>query len=214
MWVYVASAAFVGFVHSISPAHWLPVIVLSKTRRWTLKQSLLGASTLATAHVAASLAIAGVGIYLGSQVARGYEEILNHSMGFGLIAFGAAYALWHLKRHSHCHHDDHAHHGPEAPEKQHSAFAFLFSLGLAPCVAALPIFVAAATHSTSSLIGAGVGFGVAVFAALVGATALVRAGVSKLDHPWIEHSADIITGVGIAFTGVLVLVVHQWFAHR
>jgi hypothetical protein len=55
------------------------------------------------------------------------------------------------------------------------------------------------------------GFALGVLAALVGSTVLVFLGGMKLDHPFLEHYGEVITGVGVALIGfLLVFQVGHW----
>jgi cytochrome c biogenesis protein CcdA len=152
-----------------------------------------------------STVLALVAIGIGSQIFASHEEVIEKYSGLALILFGLLYALYSYKRHSGCGHD-HSHHGPD-PTRAKTPFLFLFSLGLSPCVAVLPILGVAATQSSFAAVVAVVAFCAGVITALVGATLLVSSGLVKLDHPVLEHYGDVIAGFGIAaLGGVLFLL--------
>ena len=145
--------------------------------------------------------------WLGAHVLFEYTEVIEHYSGGVLVVFGAAYAARAYFTHSHCH--GHTHHGPEPTRKSiNSAYLFLFSLGLSPCVAVLPVFITAAPLGVGVLALAMAAFSVGVLTALIGASTLVSYGVMKLDHPILEHYGEVITGVGVALLGVLSFFVH------
>jgi cytochrome c biogenesis protein CcdA len=196
------SAAFVGLVHSLAPGHWLPVVIMTKTRRWPTRTALLGALTAASGHIILSIVLAIVGIEIGAHVLTQYEAQIENYAGLLLIAFGLIYSLVMFTRHSSCH--GHTHHGPKPDSK--APFLFLFSLGFSPCVAVLPVFVAAATRGSAALVASLAGFAFGVVGALSSATLLVRFGVMKLDHPVLEHYGDVITGLSVALLGVVLFV--------
>jgi cytochrome c biogenesis protein CcdA len=128
------------------------------------------------------------------------EDRLESYAGLMLLAFGLTYAVYSYRRHSHCH--GHEHHGPR-PDRKKAPFLFLFSLGLSPCVAVLPVFAAATTRGSASVLMAMFAFAAGVVAALVGATLLVSRGLIKLDHPIFEHHGDVITGLAVAAMGAI-----------
>lgn len=199
----VSLAAFVGFVHSIAnPGHWLPVVLMTKSRRWNRRTALLGSLAAASGHIVVSIALALVGIGIGAQVLseETLEEIERHS-GLALAAFGLAYAVWAYFRHSSCH--GHTHHGPK-PEKRKAPFLFLFSLGFSPCVAVIPVFAAAAPLGLHVLLLTLLAFALGVISALAGATLLGSFGIMKLDHPILEHYGDVITGAGVVIMGLIL----------
>lgn len=204
MVVLAVSAALVGLVHSLAPGHWLPVVLMAKSRRWPMRTAVLGASIVAAGHILLSLILGLVSIFVELQFLARYEEEIERYAGLGLGLFGLIYAGYAYFKHASCH--GHTHHGPD-PKGQKAPYAFLFSLGFSPCVVALPIFAAAAAHGSFSTILAFLSFCLGVLAALIGSTVLVTKGLVKLDHPIFEHYGDVITGLGVAFMGTILFFV-------
>jgi ABC-type nickel/cobalt efflux system permease component RcnA len=201
MVILALSAAFVGLVHSLAPGHWLPVVLMAKTRRWSLKTAVLGAIVAASGHIFLSILLGLVSIWFGVQLFSQYEAQIEKYAGLALGAFGLIYAGFSYFRHSSCH--GHTHHGPD-PRNQKTPFVFLFSLGLSPCVAVLPVFAAAASEGYFTTTMTLISFSIGVLLALVGSTLLVSLGLVKLDHPIFEHFGDVITGFGVALMGLIL----------
>ncbi len=211
LFLLACSAAWVGTVHSLAPGHWLPVVVMARAKRWTIPQSIVGALCVTAGHVVISCGIGVLTLLLNlhervtDSNVENAEQMIERFFGWGLVAFGIGFALRAFFFHKRCH--GHEHHGPElSKESQRTPYAFLFMLGVSPCVAALPLFVAASVHGTLVLMASMAAFGGGVLLALVGATTLVSAGVLKLDLPLFEHHGDVLTGLGVAATGALTLV--------
>jgi nickel/cobalt exporter len=207
MWVFAVSAAFVGLVHSLAPGHWLPVVLMSKSRRWPVRTALLGALVTALGHVMISLALGLAMLELGAHFLSDHEEGIERMAGLGVALFGLAYAAFSYRRHSHCH--GHEHHGP-TPNRHRAPFVFLFTVGLSPCVAVLPVFAAAAPVGSLALIAAMAGFVGGVLVALLSATGLASLGAVKFDHPVFEHHGDAITGLGVALMGLILFIHPDW----
>ena len=211
MILFAASAAFVGLVHSMAPGHWLPVVLMAKTRRWSVKVAVLGALITASGHIILSLLLAGGAIAVGAHFLSQYEGQIESYAGLGLVLFGAAYAIYAYVTHSRCH--GHEHHGPVPDPKKKGlkgAFLFLFSTGLSPCVAVLPVIAAAAPTGLSAVAVTMLFFALGVSSALVGSTVLVTLGILKLDHPLFEHYGDVITGVAVALMGVVLFFLPRY----
>jgi ABC-type nickel/cobalt efflux system permease component RcnA len=174
----LGSAIFVGFVHSLAPGHWLPVVILSKTRRWSLGTAALGAVIAASGHILISVVVASVAIGIGAELLVNYEEVIEKYAGLGLAVFGVAFAVFSFFRHSSCH--GHEHHGPDPKQEKirglRTAIPFLLSIGFSPCIAVLPVFIAAAPSGVHAIAGTAVAFSIGVVAALVGSTLLVTLG--------------------------------------
>jgi nickel/cobalt exporter len=206
IWLTASAAFGVGFLHSIlSPAHWLPVVLMTKSKRWGPARAAVGALIAASGHILLSVILAAVGIRIGHEILSSYEEQIEHYAGLGLVVFGVVYAGLAYFKHIGCHgHSHHAHHGPGGAQvkKAPAPYLFLFSLGFSPCIAALPVFVAASGQGRLSIVLAMAGFALGVISALVGATLLATLGLAKLDHPVLDHHGDTLTGVAVALLGL------------
>ena len=197
------SAAFVGLVHSLAPGHWMPVVLMAKTKRWSKNTAVVGALVAASGHIFLSIVLGTIGIEIGVHFLTRYESQIEHYAGLLLSLFGLCYAGLAYFRHFSC--KGHTHHGPD-PKHRRWAFLFLFSLGFSPCVAALPVFAAAAPGGVMAVGLSMLAFALGVITALVGATFLALSGLAKLDHPFLEHHGDVITGLGIAIIGSVLFL--------
>ncbi len=202
IWVAL-SAGFVGLVHSLAPGHWLPVVLMAKARRWDLRQAVSGALVAAAGHIAISVVLAVGGIEIAAHLVESVEARVERYSGAALLVFGLAYSLWAFFRHSGCH--GHTHHGPD-PRRSRSPYLFLLSLGFSPCIAALPLFAAAAPGGAWAVAATMAAFAGGVLLALVGSTVLVSLGFMRLDHPVFEHYGDVITGLGVAAIGAFLFL--------
>lgn len=204
MILILLSAAFVGFVHSLNPGHWLPVVLMAKSRKWPLRTSVFGALSLAAGHIFVSSLFGLLAMWVGLHLIAQNEGRIERWAGAVLAIFGLVYALVSYLRHSDCH----SHHSlPKKQGARKTPFLFLFSLGFSPCVAVLPVFGAAAVEGPWVLILSLICFSIGVLGALLGATVLVSLGLMKLDHPVFEHYGDVITGLGIAIMGSILFLV-------
>lgn len=203
MTLLLGSAALVGFIHSLAPGHWLPVVLVAKTRKWKLGLALLGALTAACGHILVSSAFGVVSVALESKMLAGIsEETIERYAALLLVLFGICYATYAYFRHSSC--SGHEHHGPQPPRPRKGAFLFLFSVGLSPCVAVLPIFLTAAARGWGPALATILSFAIGVATALMGATTAVTLGLLKLDHPIFEHYGDVLTGAAVALMGSIL----------
>ncbi len=203
MILLILTTGMVGFVHSLSPGHWLPVVLLAKGRKWPLKKALFGALVAASGHIFISILFAGTAIFLGAHYLAQYEEIIERYSSLILIIFGLIFSTVAYKKHERCH--GHTHHGPKPISNK--PYWFLFSLGLSPCVAVLPLFIAVSGKGGLAIILTVISFVFGVLIALVGCTAVVTQGLLKVDHPLFEHHGDLITGVCITIMGVLLFFI-------
>jgi cytochrome c biogenesis protein CcdA len=163
----------------------------------------LGALATGLGHVVVSLLLGVITVGAGEKWIPDFQEAVEHLGAAFLILFGFVYAIWAFRTHSHC--VGHTHHGPK-PARGSAPYFFLFTVGLSPCVAALPLFVASIGEGVGTFVMSLGAFAVGVLLALVSAVLLVRKGLMKLDHPLFEHYGDVLTGLGVVLVGVLLLV--------
>jgi nickel/cobalt transporter (NicO) family protein len=100
-WVLAGTAASLGLVHTvIGPDHYLPFIVISRARRWTLRKTLVVSFLAGLGHILSSVALGFLGLALGLAVARleGVESTRGTVASWLLIGFGLAYFVWGMRR--------------------------------------------------------------------------------------------------------------------
>lgn len=134
--VLAATAASIGFLHTLfGPDHYLPFIVMSRARGWSLAKTAWITVLCGVGHVLGSVVLGLVGVGIGIAVFRleSLEAVRGNLAGWALIVFGFAYAVWGIRaavrhrphRHLHLHaedgehgHDDEHEHGHE-PGHEH-----------------------------------------------------------------------------------------------
>lgn len=127
-----ATAATLGVVHTaIGPDHYVPFIAMSRAGGWSLRKTMIVTVLCGVGHVLSSVAIGMVGIAFGVAVLRleTIEAARGDLAGWLLLAFGAAYMVWGIRRamrnrphtHAHVHADGtvHAHEHTHAAEHLH-----------------------------------------------------------------------------------------------
>lgn len=133
IWVLAGTAASLGLIHTvIGPDHYLPFIVMSRARNWTLRKTLFISFLAGLGHILSSVVLGFVGIALGIAVAKleGVESARGEIAAWLLIGFGLAYFIWGMRRawkgkphahaHLHGHGGPHEHpHGPEHGVHEH-----------------------------------------------------------------------------------------------
>jgi nickel/cobalt transporter (NicO) family protein len=125
--VIVLAAAGVGFGHAVMPDHWLPLAILSRTRRYRTGTVVRLSMAAAVAHVVVSLLLGAAVILVGLQFRATVAGHTDLVVGSILLATGAAFLILELRgrghRHGHGHdhgtHSHHAHDDAHAPGGDH-----------------------------------------------------------------------------------------------
>lgn len=203
----IASAASIGFLHSIAPDHWVPFVALAKGSRWSMTR-LAWVTTLAgIGHVASSLVLGLIGLWAGVALHhfQGAEAWRGSVAIWLLIGFGLAYALWGLKHAQH-------HHPHVSVQEAMTVYAarrvwILFAiLVFGPCEPLIPLMFLAVQHGMGMVFVTSAVFSVVTVAMVVGQSCLSYAGVQWIRAPWMERYAHALAGLVIALTGLFVLV--------
>lgn len=129
MALYVTAAA-IGFVHTVfGPDHYIPFIVMSRARKWSLAKTALLTFICGIGHIMSSVVIGFIGIILGIGVMKleGLESFRGNIAGWLLIIFGFTYFIWGLHKalknkpheHLHAHMDYTAHVHTHSHEYEH-----------------------------------------------------------------------------------------------
>lgn len=87
----------ISFVHTASgPDHYLPFIVLSKSKKWSLFRTILTVIICGLGHVLSSVLLGLVGVFLGWQLNKidWFQDIRGNLSGWALLIFGVAYLIY------------------------------------------------------------------------------------------------------------------------
>jgi nickel/cobalt transporter (NicO) family protein len=112
--VILLAAAGVGFGHAVMPDHWLPLAILSRTRRYGTGRVARLSLAAGLAHVVVSLLLGAVVIGVGLQFRAAIAGHADLVVGSILLATGAIFLILDLRGKGHGHGHGHgAHHDHE-----------------------------------------------------------------------------------------------------
>lgn len=213
-------ALSIGFVHTLlGPDHYLPFIVLSKARNWSLKRTLWITFGCGVGHVLSSVVLGFLGIGFGWAVGElvAIEGIRGNVAGWLLLSFGVIYFVWGIKQgvlgksHVHNHHhlkDSHTHDHSHTPEHLHShspesgvattpwVLFLIFVFG--PCEPLIPVLMYPAVQKdVSTLLGVVVAFGLVTILTMMGIVTLAYRGLDLLQLKWLEQWTHALAGGAI-----------------
>lgn len=91
------SAASISFLHTATgPDHYLPFIVLSRSRRWSRMYTYLLTVICGLGHVLSSVILGMIGVFLGWQIEKidFFQGARGHLSSWALLIFGLVYLLY------------------------------------------------------------------------------------------------------------------------
>ena len=212
------TAGSVGALHSLAPDHWVPFAALARARNWTPLRTARLAFLCAAGHVTVSALFGVLAVLIGREAVEAFGTTLASAAPLMLIGFGVAYltwALWRATRRELLHQADHLDGTPHAHQHVHGHHHHrrgatewgLFLLFCAdPCVALIPMIVAASARGWGSVGAVIAVYEVATIAAIVVLVQTAHAGARRLRFAWFDRFGDVVAGGMILVVGTLVTV--------
>jgi len=222
------TAASIGFFHTLlGPDHYLPFVMISWARKWSLLKTMLVTFLCGIGHVASSVVLGLAGVAIGIAVTKLeiVESVRGNVAAWLLIGFGIAYLVWGLRaayknkphkhlhihapglqhEHSHDHHAEHIHlhEHPGQPSITPWVLFIIFAFG--PCEPLIPILMyPAAQSSVSGLILVTTVFAAATIGTMLVVVMLARKGVASFEFPWLQRYSHAIAGATILICGLAI----------
>jgi ABC-type nickel/cobalt efflux system permease component RcnA len=227
--VYLLSltAVSIGFFHTLlGPDHYLPFIVLSESKKWTLKKTMFITFLCGVGHVLGSVILGIVGIAVGISISKieFIESFRGNIAAWLFISFGLIYMIisvrnlikkkkhnhshFHLggdsHNHEHDHKNEHTHVHDNAVVKTTPWVLFLIFV-FGPCEPLIPILMyPAAQNNFSGTIIVSLIFSVVTIGTMMSIVLAFKLGLNKINLKPIEKYTHLIAGATIFFSGIAI----------
>ncbi len=223
-------AATIGFLHTLfGPDHYIPFIVMSKARGWSLAKTSWITLLCGVGHVGSSIVLGLVGVAIGLAVGEltSIESVRGDIAAYLFIAFGLAYFIWGVRRairnkpHTHIHlhpgDGDHAHehshvgthsHVHDGKKKANITPWVLFTIFVfGPCEPLIPILMyPAATKSYWGLALVTAIFAAVTISTMLAVVILGTLGINFIPLKKVERYSHALAGATIALCGALIVL--------
>jgi nickel/cobalt transporter (NicO) family protein len=221
------TAISIGFIHTIlGPDHYLPFIVLSQARNWSLKKTMLITFLCGIGHVLSSVILGLVGIAVGISVTKlvAVESFRGNIAAWLFIAFGLVYMIISIRslikkrkhshshfhidgenhEHEHNHHKEHTHiHQGDIAKTTPWILFLIFVFG--PCEPLIPILMYPAAQSNiSGSIIVSLLFSVVTIGTMMSIVLAFKMGLNKVNLKPLEKYSHLIAGAMIFFSGLAI----------
>lgn len=224
----IIAATSIAFFHTIlGPDHYLPFIMMSWARKWTVLKTSLITLLCGLGHIASSVVLGLIGILLGLAV-KGlidFESFRGNLAAWLLIAFGLVYLVWGLRRamrnkpheHSHAHVDKFVHKHVHSHSEEHvhihddeknvsiTPWILFVIFVFGPCEPLIPILMyPAAKNSMIDVIIVTSVFGIVTISTMMGVVLISRAGINFLPMMKMQRFSHAIAGASIFLCGLAI----------
>ena len=95
----IFSAITISCLHTATgPDHYLPFIVLSRSRKWPLSKTIIWTIICGFGHILSSVVIGLIGVFLGWELSKltMFQDLRGNFSGWCLLIFGFVYLIWGL----------------------------------------------------------------------------------------------------------------------
>jgi hypothetical protein len=200
------AGATVGALHALAPDHWVPFAAVARARGWSAARTARVTLACGLGHVTVSALMGVLALAVSLQLFAALGRRLEAAAGVLLVLFGLAYGAWGLRRaagrhlHGHSHgRYDHVH----QPDRV-SALALFLLFSADPCVAVIPLMVAAAPLGGAVVLGVVLVYEAATLSAMLALVLPARAAARAMPGAWLGRYGDAAAGGLIAAVGLFV----------
>jgi len=225
--LYLTGASAAAALHALIPDHWLPFVLMGRSRHWSAAKTLALASASGALHVILAVGLGLLTFALGKGGAEAMARRVGESLGLlssaALALFGFAYgaASWRRERRHHPPHaEDSSMEGAPSEAAHHhghllegwfrgrsSGLTLVVVIGVSPCALAFPILLAAAASlGLSGVLLVAAGFGLVTMATTLAVTLAGFWSARRLDFPFLTRYGDLISGALIGLVGMVLCI--------
>jgi nickel/cobalt exporter len=197
-------------IHALIPNHWLPLIAVGKTEKWTQNQTLLATVITGGAHTLSTIIIGIVVGLIGYKLAMTYAVISETIAPVILISLGGIYIFRDFRS---LHHHTHEMKPivTEPGRKKSRWVAILTSLSIAmfftPCIEIEAFYFQAGTIGWMGIFIVSAVYLLTTVVIMLLLVNLGMRGVRTFKSHFLEHHEKGITGAVLTALGILALLV-------
>ncbi len=221
------TAISIGFIHTLfGPDHYLPFIVLSEAKKWTLRKTMVITLFCGIGHVLSSVILGFAGIAAGIEIRKlvSVESFRGNIAAWLFIAFGLVYIIisirnliknkkhnhshFHINGHSHTHehdhHQEHVHiHDNNVMHATPWILFLIFVFG--PCEPLIPIVMyPAAQGNIFGVVIVSILFSVVTIGTMMSIVLAFKLGFRKVNLRPVEKYNHLIAGSMIFLSGLAI----------
>ena len=226
--ILLSSALSIGFIHTLlGPDHYLPFIVMAKSRHWSLMRTTVITLLCGIGHVLSAVVLGLIAVSIGITITKlqFIESFRGDIAAWLLIIFGFVYCVWgihsaiknkahtHLHLHAdgskhlhiHSHHEEHSHVHPKKSLRELTPWVLFIIFILGPCEPLIPLIMYPAIHGAFlEVFLISVLFGISTLIVMLGMVLASVFGVERLKFGFFERYGNALAGMVICSSGLAI----------
>lgn len=207
MWQIFIGSLILSLIHASIPNHWIPLIAVSKTEKWTNKETLFATFVTGFAHTISTIIIGIIVGFVGIKLSESYSYITKIAAPIILLSIGIIYFLIDLKSPHHHHHYE----TNDQIKNKKSKWAIIIPLSIAmfltPCIEIEAFYFQAATIGWLGIFIVSSVYLLITLIIMFTLVYLGLKGVNRFNSHYLEHHEKRITGIVLILLGFLAYFV-------
>jgi len=197
-------ASVLSMIHAIMPDHWIPIVMIGKTERWSRKEIFWITALIAIPHIISTILIGIIIGIIGYTLSSAHEFVMRIVAPLILVSLGLVYVFLDFKGH-----DQHSHEGFIKTNKlSNKKFAIILPLATAlffsPCVAIGSYFFVAGTRGLSGIAMVSAIYLVVTILGMILMVYLGLKGIGNIKWSFLEQHEKGVTGMVLVALGILI----------
>ena len=209
MWQIFIGSLVLSLIHASIPNHWIPLIAIGKTEKWTLKETLTATLITGVSHTISTILIGIIVGLIGIKLSSSYNLVIDYVAPSILIVIGIIYMVLDFRTGEH---HQHAYlENTEALNNTKSKISILVSLSIAmfltPCVEIEAYYFQAGMIGWKGIFIVSAVYTLTTVLLMLVFVYVGFRGTQRLRSHTLEHHEKFITGVVLVFLGILAFFV-------
>lgn len=192
-----------SLLHASIPNHWLPLVAIGKTEKWTQKETLVVTAISGFAHTLSTIIIGMIVGLIGYKLSESYKFITTVAAPLILISLGCIYLFMDFKANKYQHHN-HIDVNDTVKKKTKTAIIISLAVGMffSPCIEIEAYYFVASSIGWTGIITVSFVYLIVTVLGMLILVYLASRGIKRLKWHFMEHHEKIITGIILIILGI------------
>lgn len=197
-----------SLVHAVIPNHWLPIVALGKSEKWSLRETVMVTGISGFAHTLSTVSLGIIIGIIGIHLSHSYTIITEKIAPALLIVIGIVYIIIdRVKNHKHQHGFD-----PDKVNKRSKAaiiVSLVITMFLSPCLEIEAYYLQAASAGFKGILMVSVIYVLITVSGMIFLVLLASKGVKAIQSHFLDHNEKLISGLVLILLGVFAFFSHH-----
>lgn len=213
MYQIFIGSLLLSLIHALIPNHWIPLIAISKTEKWSNKRTLWSTAITGFAHTLSTVFIGIIVGLIGYKLSSNYQIISELAAPIVLLGIGFIYLILDFRgNHQHSHDSELKLKQPDVIKTGKSKwYAILITLSIAmfltPCIEIEAYYFQAGTIGWAGIFIVSAVYVAVTLIVMLSLVYLGLKGVNTFNLHFLEHHEKGITGIVLIILGLVAYFV-------